>query len=329
MNISKYVIFFIILIVLSQIYKHLKLNENKNTSDYYYKMVNKYLLNGKDLGVNNKPFLWIHLSNDDTTIPAVNSRHWINFGSRATTEINQPYQYLTIKSIIDKCGDDFNICLIDDDSFKKIIPDWCIDLDIVANPVKSHIRLLALCSILNIYGGILVPSSFICLKNLKDLYYSNIDQNKMFVGEFMNRTDNPVFNNNPLSPSPLLMGCNAGNIEMKELIQYLEVLNSTDFTAEQDFLGKTNEWLLKAVQGNNINLIDGRYLGTKKDCGSPVYIDELVGSSFIKFKCDAFGIYVPWNEIINRTSIQWFARLSPEQVLESDTIIGKQLLINN
>ena len=182
MNISEYVIFFIVLIVLSYIYKNLKLDEDKNTSNYYYKMVNKYLLNGNNLGMNNKPFLWIHLQNDDTITPNVNSRHWINFGSRTSTEVNQPYQSLTIKSIIDKCGDDFNICLIDDKSFNKIIPTWTIDMNIIANPVKSHIRLLALCSILNIYGGILLPSSFICLDNLKNLYINNINENKFFVG---------------------------------------------------------------------------------------------------------------------------------------------------
>ena len=326
MKIAEYVIFFIVFIVLSSIYKNLKLDENKNTSKYYYKMVNTYLLNGNNLGTN-KPYLWIHLHCDNTITPAVNSRHWLNFGSRATTEINQPYQYLTIKSIIDKCGNDFNICLIDDKSFKKIIPDWSIDLDIVANPIKTHIRQLALCSLLNIYGGILLPSSFICLNNLKELYENNMRENKMFVGEFINRSENTNFNN--LLPSTHFMGCNAGNVQMKEFIEYLEVLNSNDFTAEQDFLGKTNNWLLNAGQQDKINIINGRYIGTRKDCGKPVCVDELVGSSFIKFNCDAVGIYIPWNEIINRTSLQWFSRLSPQQVLESDTIIGKHLLINN
>ena len=268
MNISEYVIFFIVLIVLSYIYKNLKLDEDKNTSNYYYKMVNKYLLNGNNLGMNNKPFLWIHLQNDDTITPNVNSRHWINFGSRTSTEVNQPYQSLTIKSIIDKCGDDFNICLIDDKSFNKIIPTWTIDMNIIANPVKSHIRLLALCSILNIYGGILLPSSFICLDNLKNLYINNINENKFFVGEFMNKCENQAFNKNMLIPSPILMGCNADNNEMKEFIKYLEILNSSDFTAAQDFKGKANEWLVASAQNNKINIIDGCYIGTKKKCGT-------------------------------------------------------------
>ena len=152
MKISEYVIFFIVLIGLSSIYKNLKLDEVHNTSTYYYRMVNKYLLNANSLGMNNKPYIWIHLHNNNTIIPETNSRYWPSFYSRNTNYFNQPYQYLTIKSIIDKCGDDFNIALIDDNSFKKIIPNWSLDLTKIANPAKTHIRLLALSSILNIYG---------------------------------------------------------------------------------------------------------------------------------------------------------------------------------
>ena len=45
------------------------------------------------------------------------------FGSRLTEDLNRPYLYLCMKSMIDKCGGDFNICLVDDDTFGKILPD--------------------------------------------------------------------------------------------------------------------------------------------------------------------------------------------------------------
>ena len=97
--------------------------------------------------------------------------------------------------------------LIDDNSFDKIIPNWCLNLNTIAIPIRSHIRLLALSTILNIYGGILVPSSFICFKSLKEIYYSNINKNKMFVGEFANKAANQAFENKNVIPSPILMGC--------------------------------------------------------------------------------------------------------------------------
>lgn len=327
MNVSRYVIFFVIFIGLSTAYKKLKLDDDKNTSQYYYNMVNKYLLNNNPLGMSDKPYIWIHLHSDDTIIPEVNSRYWPSFHSRNTKELNQPYQYLTLQSIINKCGDDFNIALIDDNSFKKIIPNWSLDLSKIANPSRTHIRLLGLAQILNIYGGMVVPSSFICFKSLKELYNSNIRENKMFVGEFLNKTANESLQKD-LVPSTMLMGCSANNNVMNEFINHMEVLNSTDFTAQSDFLGNTNKWLNDAITNQKINTIDGEYIGTKKSCGSPIYIEELINSTFIKLNSDTFGLYVPWNDLINRTNLQWFARLSPEQVLESDTVIGKYLLVN-
>ena len=76
-----------------------------------YKLVKKYLLNDSSLAQSKKPIIWIHMVYD------INARWWPSFSSRNTDNLNQPYQYLTMKSIIDKCGEDFNVCLIDDDTF--------------------------------------------------------------------------------------------------------------------------------------------------------------------------------------------------------------------
>ena len=330
MKIQQYIIFFVVSILLSYIYKKILKDENSRTSDYYYNMVNQYLLtNNSDfshLGSNNKPYLWIHLHNDNTIIPNVNQRSWLNFFSRNSKDLNIPYQYLTIKSIVSKCGNDFNICLIDDESFKKILPGWSINLEYTANPIKTHLRLLALSNLLNTYGGLLVPSSFICFKSLKPLYDKNISYNKMFVGEFCNRTSGL---SNDLIASPELMGCSPNNNEMSEFIKHLEILNSKDFVAEMDFLGKSNKWLQEKCLNNEINLINGSLLGTKNSNEKLVFIEELISSSFIDLYDNAFGLYIPWNELINRTKLEWFSRLSPEQVLESNTAIGKYLLINS
>ena len=325
----QYILFFIILLVLSICYKKLLKDESTNTSEYYYKMVNKYLLTPNSLGISSKPYLWIHLHNDNTITPDVNQRSWLNFSSRNTKEFNQPYQYLTIKSIIDKCGDDFNICLIDDSSFKKILPDWSLELNNIANPIRTHLRLLALSTLLNIYGGMIVPSSFVCFKSLKPIYDANIQDNKLFVGEFINRTSHGSTISQDLIPYTYFMGCSAKNNVMLEFIKYQEVLNSSDFGAQMDFLGNINKWLNNAKSKQLINSVDGFHIGTKKSCGKPVIIEELVGSSFISLHDNVYGLYIPWDELINRTALQWFVRLSPQQVLESNTVIGKYLLIGN
>ena len=79
---------------------------------------------------------------------------------------------MCVKSIMKHCKDNFNICLIDDSSFEKIIPEWTICLDGLADPIKSRVRVLALTKLLHTYGGMLLPNSTIVLKDLKVLYDS-------------------------------------------------------------------------------------------------------------------------------------------------------------
>ena len=111
--------------------------------------------------------------------------------------------------------------------------------------------------------------------------------------------------------------------------KYLEIQNSTDFVAEMDFLGKSNQWLQDKSDKNEISLINGALLGTKNSDGKRIFTEDLIKSTFINLDDNAYGLYIPWDELISRIALAWFVRLSPEQVLESNTFIGKQLLANN
>ena len=77
--------------------------------------------------------------------------------------------------------------MIDDDTFANILPGWAVDLNLVANPIKSKLRELALAKVLYNYGGVVVPNSFICFQNLIDTYNTYTSNNKMFVGELLDR----------------------------------------------------------------------------------------------------------------------------------------------
>ena len=75
--------------------------------------------------------------------------------------------------------------MIDDESFGKIIPGWTTDMTRIAPPIRQKVREIALARILYYYGGMLVPSSFICFKDLAGIYKAGVSKDKMFVGEFM------------------------------------------------------------------------------------------------------------------------------------------------
>jgi hypothetical protein len=322
MMILNYIITLIILIASGILYDKYKIKNKIDEDVNNYELIQKYLLNDSSLANTKKPILWIHIDY------AENARHWYSFGSRTSTDLNQPYLYLSIASIINHCGNSFNIVLIDDNTFNKIIPGWHHEMNKLPNPIKGHFRQLALSSILYNYGGILVPPSFICMKNLIDLYDDGIKSPGMFVGEIVNRNITSQYGVSDFYSTTKFMGCKKNNESILKLIKDIEIFLSTDNTDEVTFKGKIESVCNNLILTNQATLIKGCEIGTKTKRGEPVVIDDLLGNTHIKFNKDMYGVYVPSCEILKRSKFEWFARLSVKQVLESDTIVGKLLLTN-
>lgn len=321
MKYAKYILTVITMTLVGILYEKYKDTELSDEDARNYELVKKYLLNDSSLAQSKRPLLWIHMAYD------VNARWWPTFSSRNTNCLNQPYKYLTIKSIIDKCGNDFNICLIDDDTFSKILPGWTVNLNMVPEPIRGKIRELALARVLHAFGGMLLPNSFICFQNLINMYETNTKSDRMFVSEFIDRgsTSQQV----DFFPSTKIMGCRSGCPMMSEYIQYLENMNSTDHTAESNFLGAYGRWCYDKILKGDMNIVPGSELGVKNARGEPVTLEALMGDSYIDLPCSTVGLYIPDDEILKRTKFQWFARLSAKQALESETQIGKYLLISH
>lgn len=322
MNFSKYIFTLVILVASGILYDKYKIKNKIDDDVENYELIKKYLLNDSSLANAKKPILWIHIDYAD------NARHWYSFGSRSSNDLNQPYLYLSIQSIINHCSNSFNIVLIDDNTFNKILPGWHHDMNKLPNPIKCHFRELALSRMLYNYGGMIVPPSFICMKNLIDLYYDGIENTGMFVGEFANKNITSQYGVSNFYTSTKLMGCNKGNETMIELNKQIEILVSSDYTNEMEFQAKINSLCNKFVIENKANIIRSCDLGIKTSRGELVVIDDLLGNTFIDFKKKLYGVYIPADEILKRTKFEWFARMSIPQVLESDTIIGKLLLTN-
>jgi len=301
----------------------LKLNDLESDTN----MIQKYLLSKTDKNSNNiledskKPILWIPIEYQ------YNARNWSSFGSRSSYDLNQPYLYLTVKSIIQNCKDSFHVCLVDDNSFSKLIPGWNINMSSVSYPISNKFRDLAMTKLLYLYGGIVVPPSFLCMKNLIGMYQRGTTGNKMFVCETINRTGTSV--NYTYYPDISFMGSVKENPVVKSLLEFMERTISTDFTSESIFLGKFDKWCALKIQKNEVNLIPAIEIGVKDINDDPITIEILMSQGYINLYSNTYGILIPAYEILNRTNYEWFARLSPEQVLKSDTIIGKYILLAN
>ena len=314
----RYFTLFIVLTAIGYLYEKYKLKYVPDEELEKYDLVRKFLLNGGS-GLGSKPILWIHTSHP------INHRYWPSFGSRNTKLLNQPYKVSCVETIVKHCSKSFNIVLIDDYSFDKLIKGWNIDMDKMANPVKAHIRMLALAKLLRDFGGLLLPNSTIITKDLKSLYDNALKTNCCFSVNMINRGVTADLAS--MFPTTKILGCKKNSQVMANFCNYLEALASTDYTSESDFLGQANRWLYGQHLNNKLNVICGKVFGVEDADGREVNIDRLMGNSYIKFSPNLHAIYIPGDEILRRTKYEWFARLSQQQLRNCDTIVAKHLLL--
>ena len=323
---------FVSLLFVGIIYAEFKKKYLENDEERDYRLVKKYLLNDRNLALENipnskLPIIWIHSKYD------MNARNWLSFNSRNTKNLNQPYKQLMIKSVIDHCGCDFNVCLINDNSFIDLIEHWNIDINKISEPIKTNIRNLAFARILDNFGGLILPDSYLCLENIKDLYDKGVENNKLFVGELfsknINKVENKLTTRTAYHPSPKFMGCNKDNDVIKCYINFLEYLISVDSTDENNFTGSIEKWLNDKIMQDKINVITAEYLGGRDANGKVVTIDNLMGNTFIEYTDLLQGIYLSDDDVLLRSKYSWFARLSVSQLLESNTILGKYMLLSS
>jgi hypothetical protein len=319
MLVANYIILVIIIIALGIIYQKFCEKQSRLVPGDTYAEMRKYLLNESSLAKSKKPILWIHVPHE------YNSRNWLSFGSRSSLELNQPYLYLTVRSIIKNCDQSFYICIIDDNSFANLIPDWNIDLTLIADPILSNIRQLAIAKLVYAYGGINVPISFLCFKDLVGLYEKGTNGDTMFVCE--NVCENITSTTDMFCPDARFFGAKKNNPIMSEYIEFMQRQISADYTAQTEFLGDFDRWCNKRVQNKRMRLIPGTDVGTKTVNDEPVTVDTLLSEDYIHFYPKMYGIWIPADKILNRVKFEWFARMSPQQIFQGNFILAKYIVL--
>ena len=319
MDFVKYVTVFMIITVSGMLYERYKKKYLGDDEERNNGLVKKYLLNDMTK-LGNKPIIWVHTDYD------VNARAWSNFGSRNTKKLNKKYIEMCVESIIKYCGETFNVVLINDASFGNLIPGWTVELHRLADPVKSHIRSLAITKILYYYGGLLVPNSMLMLRDLKPLYDEMCGYNKMFVGEKVARGSTAVYTR--FYPSKEFMGCKKNSNSMDLDIKKLENLSSSDNMEEMDFDGNCDRYLYELSTQGKIQLICGKNLGVKTKDNKVVLIDDLLGLSHINLCCKKYGVWIPDRELEKRNKYKWFLRMNRSQIYESKTNLSKFFAIS-
>ena len=326
MRLGRQALAIILLLAVGVLYEKHKEAEQASDPNSDYALVRKYLLGGQDEGKSGLPIIWIHA--DDN----INARWWPTFGSRNTRMSNQPYESITVTSIVKTCRQDFMVCVVHDRDFRDLIPGWTLDLNRVAEPMRGNMRRLALAKLLQERGGVLVPSSFLAFRTLKPFYDAACNcSGGMAVAELPAAngrgpvTDGPV--KRPQYPRTCFMACKAGSHVMGEYAQLLERINASDYTAESAFEGEAAAWCRRMANYGRIVTIPPELTGGEDAHGKPVGIERLMGTTYIPLHSQALGLYIPADELRRRVAYGWFVRQSPMQAMMGDSALSKYLLV--
>jgi hypothetical protein len=289
-----------------------------------------FLLSQEELRNADKPILWIPISYE------YNARNWESWGSRSSYDLNQPYLYLCLQSILRHCSDSFKICIIDDASFSRLLPtttttETNINMSNLSEPILSKVRQLLLLKLLREYGGMICPVSFICLNNLIGLFQEGVAQGRPFICCCAN--DVSVSASASVA-SESLPCCKMMGVATKEdpilieTIHFAEQSLSQDYTAESIFLRKVDRFA-----GDRMTQLSGKLVGTETLDDQPVLLENLFSDDFgaIQFYSNLYGIWVPADKLLQRIQYGWFVRSSVNQLLEAEpqNILEKYLILAN
>ena len=299
---------FIVVLISILIYKYYKKKYDNNVMEFKKENVDidVYFFSELYLKKSKNRKLWIHLPFEK------NSREWESFGSRTSHKLNLAYMTLCIKSIIDWCGQTYDIIIYDDTNISALLPDTKVDLTKISGSLLDKYRELCKLQIIYMYGGIMVPPSLFLRKNIKEID----NPNTWYVCETYN--DNNVSYSN-LMHSTQLMGSNAEN---SELAKYMNVYSNE---LKKDFVENYN-FDMNYFKKHNIPYIDGRLIGTKTRYNDKIMIEDLMSNKKIILDKQHIGLYIPHEQLMKRRVYNWYCKLSEEEVLKCQVFISYYML---
>ena len=309
----------LILVVLALLW--LKSIDSNNPSNVNtYEKIKLYIVNNNESQLDNKKaIIWVWIPYH------YNSRKWSSFYSRSSTDLNLPFINLTIESII-KHNPNYHICLIDDMSFNTLIENWTIDLEQIPDPIKENVRYLAQLKILEIYGGIMMPSYFLCCKNIDPLFNQCYIKQKPFIINNLNHSINITHDT---IPNKLFIGCLKNDNAIKELIHNQQIIISKNQSGDLLFKETINHYCLNMINQKKITPIDGKIIGVLDKNNHPILIDDWFNEKWIPLDNNFIGILLPYKDIINRTNYNWFCKLNEKQIINGNYLLAKYFVLAN
>ena len=301
----------VILLLLISITNIKKKNKNLVTENFIEKNGLSFLNSTGD-----KPFLWIYLEN------TYNCREWKNFYSRKSLDNIEPYIISCIYSILVNNQNDFNIIILNEENIRYYLPDLkeCTGAN-CKNSIRKRLCLISM-MLLTRYGGIWLPPSTICFKNLKNLY--NLTNNYDYISVSCSQNVQSCSKYNFQLDTNIVISKKNNKLFNLILTNCVKrgILNKNDYDYRheiEEIFYKTIRYL-KNYQEFNYFEIPAQYIGSTDNWDRLITIDNLLSSNRTVLKDSKKILFMVINreDISRRIKYNWFERFSIEQIFNSN-----------
>jgi hypothetical protein len=182
------------------------------------------------------------------------------------------------------------------------------------------IRQVGMLRLVYLYGGMILPNSFVCGQNLKSFYETSTkNQTRPFACEMVDKKHD-------FTPSLLMMGAAKHNDGIYKFLNYYEWVSKNPHpNQEYDFMGDTHAWLAAAGKKGEWEIVDGAKIGVKTKLKQPMLVDDLMEETFLPLDHSCVGVFIPADEILSRFKYQLFAAISNEQLMTSEVGIVRYM----
>ena len=276
--------------------------------------LDKHLLN-RGMG---KPAIWLYYDTSD-----VNSRQWLDFGSRSSRALNIPFLNLCYETIVAQNQQYYRIEVIGGLSgVAELLGGWDQLPPGLRDPIspvnESELNYIR-ATILAKYGGLWLSPYSVCLKGFGTLpddkvVFFGTDLDETYSGP--NGTTIPGFRA-LWSPKP-----HHSMFDEWSLVTYSRVAQKRGGDqirgdVKWDFIRFTTKYV-----GTGI-IIDPAVEGMRKKDGKRIQLEDLLATGTdgnLPFDLCDYTVYVPfpYTELRDREIFGWFLRMSEEQIMESD-----------
>jgi len=268
-----------------------------------------------------KPIIWIFYNDSDP-----NSRLWRDFGARNGHALNLPFLNLCYETVLKHNNDKYTVEVIGGLTGAA----ERLGLESLPVPLRNNKKMLVQAdidfirsAILAKFGGLWLTPGAICRKGFGELPK---DKNVFFGTDLDDTFSGPDGTNVPgmraiwaCKPDhPTFVGMEAAAFKRIEAAAGGGQIRND---AKWDFM--------EHAAGNPDTLVRAdAELGRKGRNGKRIELDDLLaagGEGVLPFALPAQTIYtpIPLDEVERRRSLEWFAKMSEEQILGSDLAVSR------